>query len=107
MSINRGTGFGPASAGAEVRAGDAVMASPGATAQVVYADGCKAPVSPGAVVTIQAHSPCAGAYAQVVEPNPYTVAGALVASGAGVAGIVVTSQNNNDNQVLPFGPASP
>jgi hypothetical protein len=40
------------------KVGDAVMVGPGGTATVVYDDGCKVNVQPGAVITIESLSPC-------------------------------------------------
>ena len=110
--INRGTGYKSATTGAEAKTGDVVIARPGASAQLVYADGCKTAVRPGSVVTIGAESPCAGAYAQAVEPrtdwNPYIIAGALAGGGVGIYYIV--KDNNDVTRPFFFGggrPASP
>lgn len=107
VSVNRGAGYQPARSGAPAKPGDVVMASPGGSAQVAYPDGCVVNVSPGAVVKIQASSPCSGAYAQVTEAmdwTPYIVGGVLVA-GAVTGVILLTQDKNKPSQ--SFGPASP
>lgn len=117
VSINSGAGYKAASSGNKVNVGDVVMASPGARAQLIYPDGCKVPVNPGAVMTIQAESPCAGAYAQVFpqclpgdlrwECN----GGAYVFGGLSVAiigaGIYNALQNKDGGGPVFTKPASP
>jgi hypothetical protein len=106
VSINHGAGYKAAGPGSEAKVGDVVMASPGARAQLVYPDGCKVPVNPGAVVTIQAESPCAGAYAQVPGDNTGAyVAGALLLGGVG-AGIYYITQNNKKSSTPTYFAAS-
>lgn len=118
VSINSGAGYKPAGSGSKAKVGDVVMASPGARAQLVYADGCKVPVNPGVVMTIQVESPCAGAYAQVGQQclpgdlrwecnaGAYILGGGVIA-GLGV-GIYFLTQNKKDNgPVYQVSPASP
>jgi hypothetical protein len=57
--INQGKGFKAVKHRINANVGDAVMVSPGGTATVVYDDGCKVNVQPGAVLTIEQLSPCA------------------------------------------------
>jgi hypothetical protein len=59
LTINRGQGFKPAKSAAEVKVGDSIMVGPGGAATVVYDDGCKVDIRPGAVTTIAPLSPCA------------------------------------------------
>jgi hypothetical protein len=59
LSINEGQGFQPVNGRIDANVGDSVMVSPGGGATVVYADGCKVNVQPGAVTTIAPLSPCA------------------------------------------------
>jgi len=61
LSINQGKGFKPVKHRINANVGDAVMVGPGGTATVVYDDGCKINVQPGAVITIESLSPCASA----------------------------------------------
>lgn len=65
--INGGAGYQPAASGSQAKVGDVIMAVPNARAQLVYPDKCTVEVKPGAVITVRAESPCAGAYAQVEE----------------------------------------
>ena len=65
LSINQGQGFQAVNNRVDANVGDSVMVSPGGSATVVYDDGCKVTVQPGAVATIAPLSPCAtGSYAQ-------------------------------------------
>src|ERR1700758_5324056 len=59
LTINQGQGFKPVASGTNANVGDAVMVGPGGSATVVYDDGCKINVRPGAVTTIAPLSPCA------------------------------------------------
>jgi hypothetical protein len=95
LSINQGQGFKPIKSRVDANVGDRVMAGPRGTATVVYNDGCKVDVQPGAVTIIAPMSPCAaGAYAQ---ENDYCLnqrsgycwkPGSLVVPGA--IGVMIT-----------------
>src|SRR5690242_712532 len=64
LTINQGHGFKSVTGRATANVGDSVMVGPGGSATVVYDDGCKVNVQPGAVVNIAPLSPCAaGSYA--------------------------------------------
>jgi hypothetical protein len=59
LTINHGQGFKPITSRASANVGDSVMVGPGGSATVVYDDGCKVNVQPGAVTAIAPLSPCA------------------------------------------------
>jgi len=59
LTINHGQGFQPVNSRIDGKVGDSVMVAPGGSATVVYDDGCKVTVQPGAVTTIVPLSPCA------------------------------------------------
>jgi hypothetical protein len=81
LSINQGQGFQPVNGRVDAKVGDSVMVAPGGAATVVYDDGCKVDVQPGAVATIAPLSPCAsGSYAQDVDWGGVILSG--VAAGA-------------------------
>ena len=99
------------------------MVGPGGSATVVYDDGCRVPVQPGAVATIAPLSPCASrSYAAdmgvpppagppqtYVEDNSPWVGvgvGLLAAGGLGVA-IWRASEGNGTTSTPVFSPASP
>ena len=52
--VNHGNGFKPVSGTTKLGPGDTVMANPGSQAEIVFADGCRARVRPGAIVSIAA-----------------------------------------------------
>lgn len=96
LSINQGQGFQPINSRIDANVGDTLMVAPGGSAVVVYADGCKVNVQPGAVTTIAPLSPCAsGSYADDTYNNPvwgYVLgAGALAALGVGAYEATQTS----------------
>ena len=59
LTINQGHGFKPVPSRVNANVGNSVMVAPGGAATVVYEDGCKVDVRPGAVTTIAPLSPCA------------------------------------------------
>jgi hypothetical protein len=65
--INRGHGFKPVKGQARAKIGDTVMVRPGGAATVVYEDGCRVDVRPGAVTTVAPLSPCASGSKAAVE----------------------------------------
>jgi hypothetical protein len=72
LTINQGQGFKSVTSRANANAGDSVMVGPGGSATVVYDDGCKVNVQPGAVTTIAPLSPCASGSnaAELAIPAP-------------------------------------
>ena len=59
LAINQGQGFKPVMSPVNANVGDSVMVGPTGAATIVYDDGCKVSVQPGAVTTIAPLSPCA------------------------------------------------
>jgi hypothetical protein len=120
LTINRGQGFKPVTNRANANVGDSVMVGPGGAATVVYEDGCKVDVRPGAVTTIAPLSPCAsGSYAQnpncppgspgypdCGQPDWVGVAIAGVLAGVGF-GIAAYEASKNNGTTTPVTPASP
>lgn len=92
--INRGDGYKGLSGPTSGQPGDTVMANAGGSAVITYEDGCKVTVDPGAVVAIEAKSPCDG-----VTTTTFAIGGAVL---AGAVGGAILLFENNDNK-----PASP
>jgi hypothetical protein len=129
LTINQGQGFNPVTSRTNANVGDSVMVGPGGTATVVYDDGCKVRVQPGAVATIAPLSPCAsGSYAADLGLPPPAVAPqqayvednsawlgvgvGLLAAGALGVGIWRASEGNGTTSTpvitsTPITPASP
>lgn len=64
LTINQGQGFKSVTSRTSANIGDSVMVGAAGNATIVYDDGCRVPVQPGAVATIAPLSPCAsGSYA--------------------------------------------
>lgn len=103
LSINQGQGFESVNGQMTAKVGDSVMVSPDGAATVVYDDGCKVDVQPGAVTTIAPLSPCAsGSYAQNDDFNWGGVVMGVAAGGALGLGIYEATKTTNNNS-----PASP
>ena len=65
LMINKGKGFKQVEHRVVAKVGDTLMVSLGGHAKLVYADGCKVDIEPGAMTTVAPLSPCAsGANAQ-------------------------------------------
>jgi hypothetical protein len=121
LTINQGHGFKPVPSRINARVGDSVMVAPGGSATVVYEDGCKVSVQPGAVTTIAPLSPCAsGSYAQNPNCPPGSpgypdcgqpdwvgpvIAGVLAGVGFGIAAYEASKNNGTTTPVTT--PASP
>jgi hypothetical protein len=98
--VNHGTGFESVHGRAQTMAnvGDLVMAKPDGHAKLAYPDGCVVDINPGAVVTVQEHSPCeAGS-----KPNyaVYALGAAAIVGGAVAISELANGGHNNK-------PASP
>jgi hypothetical protein len=117
LSINQGQGFKSVNSPAAANVGDSVMVGPGGSATVVYDDGCRVLVQPGAVATIAPLSPCAsGSYAAdmgvppPVAPQPVAegndalwgwVIGGAFAAALGVGAWEATQDNGNSQPASP------
>jgi hypothetical protein len=116
VSVNRGDGFQPVSAGTTVAPGDRIKTGKGSTVNVVYENGYSVPVGPNQVRTVQyAPAPVAGAASAAAETAsaggsalaglgggalggiaaPVVVGG--VVAGAVTVGVVASSNNNKDS----------
>lgn len=119
LTINQGQGFKPVSSAANANVGDSVMVGPGGSATVVYEDGCKVDIRPGAVITIAPLSPCAsGSNAQSYNRCPigpdgrphcdddwgWAIGGLLLAGGLGIA---IWRASEGNGTTTPVKPASP
>jgi hypothetical protein len=96
--VNSGSGFRQVNGATEVATGDQVMVPPNGRAEIIYADNCRIPVTPGQVVVVNAVAPCVpanayGADYQVPvykapppppEDNSYLLGGAAVGVGVGI-----------------------
>jgi len=103
LSLNQGDGYRPIAAVAAANSGDLVMASPGGSGKIVYADGCVVEVRPGTVVPVRSQSPCKGGHPHRLRN--YLLGGAAV---AGITvGIIALTKNNNEGGGGKPKPASP
>ncbi len=93
VSVNRGAGFKQVATVAQATTGDTVMAGPGGSGQIVYPDGCTVQVSPGALVTIAAQSPCAAG--QSGPTNTQLAVGAVAVGGAVAAVVLLNGKSNS------------
>jgi hypothetical protein len=103
VQVNSGAGFRKVAAAAQVAPGTSIMADPGASAQIVYSDGCRIPVRPGSVAVVAPISPCAQGQAapsqgpQTQENTIYDLLAAGVVIGGSVGAGVWASQHGNNH----------
>lgn len=94
--INRGQGYEQVIGSTQANPGDTIVVNPGGSAEVVYPDGCSAPVVPGSVLSVAAQSPC---QAQTGGPDGTTIAvGAAVVVG-GIGAVILLK--NKDKSASP------
>lgn len=88
LYVNAGQGFLPVNGRIDAHVGDAAFVDPDGVAMVVYPDGCKVTVQPGAVTTITPSSPCTNPYDQdnplFNNNNNAALVGAAVLAAAGI-----------------------
>jgi hypothetical protein len=102
LTINQGQGFKPVTSSATANVGDSVMVGPGGSATIVYDDGCKVGVKPGAVATIAPLSPCAsGSKAANDDGWGWAIGATLLISGLVIAGIRAAQGNGTTAPVSP------
>ena len=58
VKVDSGWGYESVDSGTPVQPGSSVMATPGASGQIVYDDGCTVPVGEGQIVLVEPSSPC-------------------------------------------------
>ncbi len=113
VSVNRGDGFQPVSAGTTVAPGDRIKTGKGSAVNVVYENGYSVPVGPNQVRTVQYAPPSAkdapggapesagagafagGAFGGIAAP---IIVGGVVA-GAVTAGVVSSSSSSSNHSV--------
>jgi hypothetical protein len=107
LQVNTGRGFHNVSGTTEVAAGGSVMARPGARGEILYSDGCKVPVNPGAVSTVAPVSPCAQGQGPGDTYNPYVTYGLAVGAGIGIGCAIWCGQHGTSTVQLVPTPVSP
>lgn len=87
VMINRGSGYQPVHGATGAKSGDSVVVGPDGSAEIVYADGCRVKVAPGAVTSVLDVSPCStqGTADTGSSSTGLAVGAAVVAAGVGIA----------------------
>lgn len=98
VSINKGSGFAAAGAGAEVSPGDQVMTGANGSATVDYGPGCSQSIGSGQVVVVPAAPACA-AGAAGMNTGTLVVGGLVV--GGGVAAAIALSGGSDKKPISP------
>jgi hypothetical protein len=108
LRVNTGSGYHAVSGSTEVKPGASVMVGPGGKAEVLYSDGCRTPVTPGAVAVVAPVSPCAqgqGYQNPGYDYTSYLGYGLALGAGIGIGCAIWCGQHGN--QVVVVAPASP
>lgn len=93
--VNRGDGYRIVAGEMLAAPGATVVAEPGGSGQIVYADGCVVEVRPPTVVTVELSSPCAGTPYNLGASSERTFALGAVVVGAGVGAAILLTQKDN------------
>jgi hypothetical protein len=99
LTINHGQGFKPVTGPINANVGDMIMVSPGGNATIVYEDGCKVNVKPGAVASIAPLSPCASGSKAQNDDWGWWVGGILLAVGIGIAAWRASESNGTTTPI--------
>jgi hypothetical protein len=109
LQVNTGSGYHAVSGTTEVKPGASVMVGAGGKAEILYTDGCRTPVTPGAVAVVAPVSPCAQGQAYPGYNNyddRWIGYGVLAVAGAAVGCALAGCGQHDLNAVVPA-PASP
>lgn len=116
-SMNHGLGFKPVTGQVAAQPGSTLHVPAGAKGYLVYDNGCRVPVAPGAFVRVQKKAPCSAngdlpAPGSVNAQNqqdggfdPITLGAVTLIGGGLLVGGIIAVNNSNKNQV--FIPLSP
>ena len=109
LKVNTGSGYHVVSGTAEVKPGGSVMVGPGGKAEILYSDGCRTPVTPGAVSVVAPVSPCAQgqAYHPGNDYSTYLGYGLALGAGIGIGCAIWCGQHGNTCGGRRPSPASP
>jgi hypothetical protein len=99
LTINQGQGFKTVTGPSNANVGDMIMVGPGGNATIVYEDGCKVNVKPGAVASIAPLSPCASGSKAQNDDWGWWVGGILLAVGIGIAAWRASESNGTTTPV--------
>jgi hypothetical protein len=114
VAISHGNGFAPITGSTSARPGDLVLTGISGSAEIIYDNGCRQPVRPGAVTAVAETPPCkaangapdSGWFTQTTEePNtkywPYLLGAAAVGGGVAVALVVVGGGSSGGQPISP------
>jgi hypothetical protein len=105
--LNLGQGYKQVTGSSEAGPGAIVVANPGASAQVVYPDGCSITVTPGMVYTIAPQSPCGSGGSGVdggLGLNTTTMVALGAVAGGGIAAAILFSRSGSSSSQKPASP---
>jgi hypothetical protein len=108
VQVNSGAGFHKVAKPAQLAPGASIMADPGASAQILYSDGCRIPVTPGAVAVVAPVSPCAQGQAYGYDYSTWLGYGLALGAGIGIGAAIWSGHHGNNNPIVVVSaPASP
>jgi hypothetical protein len=99
--LNRGDGYKLVAGQADAGVGATVVSNPGATAQIIYPDGCVVDVKPITVATISPQSPCnSGSSSAGLSSgtSPLVLGAAAVGVGVGAALLIGQKDSSASGQ---------
>ena len=102
VSLNQGNGYKRVAQTVFANSGDLVMASPGGSGKIVYADRCEVEVKPGTVVAVREQSPCKAGVAP--KRRSYLIGGAVVVGGIAAIIALTSGSGSGGNNERPASP---
>jgi hypothetical protein len=114
-SMNHGLGFRPVTGRVAVQPGSTLHVPPGSQAFLVYDNGCRVRVTPGAFVRVQKNAPCDASGRDLPAPgatdaqglggqqqqdpgiDPLTLGATVLIGGALLTGGIIAVNNSNKN----------
>jgi hypothetical protein len=107
LRVNNGSGYHTVSGTTEVKPGASVMVGPGGKAEILYSDGCRTPVTPGAVAVVAPVSPCAQGQANQGYDYGWLPPALGFGAGIGIGCAIYCKQQGGTVAVAAPAPASP
>ena len=116
VMLDAGKGFSAVKSGAEVKAGDRIVALKDSSAVISFGGRCSLSLSSNSLVTVASSDPCASevvavnrksdanSVAAIGESDSDSKLAFLLAGGAAVGGVIIAASNSNDNDNKPLSP---
>ena len=105
-SVNRGGGYQPVQVGAELQAGDRVLAGQGSSVTISFSPTCAVTVLPGESYRVPADPQCEAAYVEagsgeLTQGQMLGIGLGIGAAAIGIGAIIANASSDNDGSAFP------